>query len=168
MRIAAVCLVAALALAPAALADSKQDWDDCTSSDADVSIAGCSRIIELGDESKNNIVIAYFDRGIAHQNKGEHQDAIADFNQSLKLNPNDPAAVYRRVLNIPGGTLSEGAPADITVLAPDLPVRIEAARLRSRSKNTPFDGWQLRGGVAATIVGGRTVFVNDAFVAAGL
>ena len=95
MRIAAVCLVAALALAPAALADSKQDWDDCTSSDADVSIVGYSRIIELGDESKNNIVIAYFDRGIAHQNKGEHQDAIADFNQSLKLNPNDPAAVYR-------------------------------------------------------------------------
>jgi len=73
-----------------------------------------------------------------------------------------------RVLNIPGGTLSEGAAADITVLAPDLPVRIDAARLRSRSKNTPFDGWQLRGGVAATIVGGRTVFVNDAFVAAGL
>ena len=67
-----------------------------------------------------------------------------------------------RVLNLPGGTLSEGAPADITVLAPDLPVRIEAAQLRSRSKNTPFDGWQLRGGVAATIVGGRTVFVNDA------
>ena len=65
-----------------------------------------------------------------------------------------------RVLNIPGGTLSEGAPADITVLAPDLSVRIEAAQLRSRSKNTPFDGWQLRGGVAATIVGGRTVFVN--------
>lgn len=86
MRIAAVCLVA-LALAPAAVADSKQDWDDCTSSDPDVSIAGCSRIIERGGESKNNIAIVYFDRGIAHQNKGEHQDAIADFNQSLKLNP---------------------------------------------------------------------------------
>ena len=67
-----------------------------------------------------------------------------------------------RVLKLPGGTLSEGAVADITVLAPDLSVRIEAAQLRSRSKNTPFDGWQLRGGVAATIVGGRTVFVNDA------
>jgi len=74
-----------------------------------------------------------------------------------------------RVLHIPGGTLSEGAPADITVLAPDLPVRIEAAKLRSRSKNTPFDGWQLRGGVAATIVGGRTVFVNEEiFAGAGL
>ena len=74
-----------------------------------------------------------------------------------------------RVLNLPGGTLSEGAAADITVLAPDLPVHIEAAKLRSRSKNTPFDGWNLRGGVAATIVGGRVVFQNDEiFVAAGL
>ena len=67
-----------------------------------------------------------------------------------------------RVLSLPGGTLSEGAAADITVLAPDLPVRIEAAKLRSRSKNTPFDGWQLRGGVAATLVGGRIVYANPA------
>ena len=66
-----------------------------------------------------------------------------------------------RILNLPGGTLSAGSAADITVLAPDMKVRIEAARLRSRSKNTPFDGWELRGGVAATIVGGRTVFKNE-------
>jgi dihydroorotase len=65
-----------------------------------------------------------------------------------------------RILRIAGGSLSEGVPADITILAPDLRVRIQASALRSRSKNTPFDGWQLRGGVAATIVGGRTVFVN--------
>jgi dihydroorotase len=67
-----------------------------------------------------------------------------------------------KILRVPGGTLSEGVPADITILAPDLKVRIDAQALRSRSKNTPFDGWELRGGVAATIVGGRTVFVNDA------
>ena len=66
-----------------------------------------------------------------------------------------------RILNVPGGTLSAGAPADITIVAPDLKVRIEAARLRSRSKNTPFDGWQLRGGVAATLVGGRPLYVNS-------
>jgi dihydroorotase len=65
-----------------------------------------------------------------------------------------------RILRVPGGTLSEGSPADITVIAPDLRVRIQAASLRSRSKNTPFDGWELRGGVSATIVGGRTLFVN--------
>jgi dihydroorotase len=67
-----------------------------------------------------------------------------------------------RVLGVAGGSLSAGAPADVTIIAPDLRVRIEAARLRSRSKNTPFDGWDLRGGVAATFVGGRPLFVNAA------
>jgi len=65
-----------------------------------------------------------------------------------------------RILKVHGGTLSEGVPADITILAPDLKVRIAAAALRSRSKNTPFDGWELRGGVAATLVGGRPLFIN--------
>jgi dihydroorotase len=71
----------------------------------------------------------------------------------LSLNP-------ARILKVPGGSLAEGAPADITILAPDLPVTVDAGSMRSKSKNTPFDGWRLRGGVAATIVGGRTVFVN--------
>jgi len=66
-----------------------------------------------------------------------------------------------RILRVPGGSLSEGAPADLTILAPDLAVTVSAARMRSKSKNTPFDGWTLRGGVAATIVGGRTVYVNE-------
>jgi dihydroorotase len=65
-----------------------------------------------------------------------------------------------RILRIPGGALSEGALADITLLAPDLAVVVSAASMRSRSRNTPFDGWHLRGGVAATLVGGRPVFVN--------
>jgi dihydroorotase len=68
-----------------------------------------------------------------------------------------------RILRIGGGSLAEGAVADITILAPDLSVAVSAERMRSKSKNTPFDGWQLRGGVAATIVGGRTVYVNEAF-----
>jgi dihydroorotase len=66
-----------------------------------------------------------------------------------------------RILNAPGGSLSEGAPADITILAPDLRVTVSVATMRSKSKNTPFDGWQLRGGVAATVVGGRVVYVNE-------
>ena len=67
-----------------------------------------------------------------------------------------------RVLNLPGGRLDEGSPADITVLAPDLPSTIDAAKLVSKSKNTPFDRWQLTGGVVATIVGGRVVYRNAA------
>jgi dihydroorotase len=73
--------------------------------------------------------------------------------QLLSVNP-------ARILGVMGGSLSEGQPADITVLAPDLRVTIAAQALRSKSKNTPFDGWHLRGGVAATLVGGRPVFVN--------
>jgi dihydroorotase len=67
-----------------------------------------------------------------------------------------------RLLGVAGGSLAVGAPADITILAPDLPVTVSVARMRSKSKNTPFEGWQLRGGVAATLVGGRPVYINDA------
>jgi dihydroorotase len=79
----------------------------------------------------------------------------------MSLNP-------ARILHVPGGTLSAGAPADLTLIAPDLNVRVEARALRSKSKNTPFDGWELRGGVAATVVGGRTVFTNPAAAITGL
>lgn len=67
-----------------------------------------------------------------------------------------------RILKVQGGSLSEGVPADITVLAPDLAVTITAASQQSLSKNMPFEGWTLRGGVAATIVAGRVVYRNPA------
>ena len=63
-----------------------------------------------------------------------------------------------RVMNLPGGTLAEGSAADLTILAPDMKVTVSAKTLKSKSKNTPFDGWELRGGVAATIVAGRMVY----------
>ena len=69
-----------------------------------------------------------------------------------------------RILNVPGGSLTDGAVADLTILAPDLPVSVVAANMKSKSKNTPFDGWHLRGGVAATIVAGRVVYTNNATV----
>jgi dihydroorotase len=62
-----------------------------------------------------------------------------------------------RAMKLPGGTLAEGSPGDLTVLSPDMKVTVRAAELKSKSKNTPFDGWELRGGVLATIVGGRIV-----------
>jgi dihydroorotase len=65
-----------------------------------------------------------------------------------------------RILRVAGGTLTAGSVADVTILAPDLQVTVDRARLKSRSKNTPFHGWTLRGGVAATLVGGRVVYAN--------
>src|SRR6187200_2939966 len=64
--------------------------------------------------------------------------------RAIELLATNPA----RVLNLPGGSLAEGAPADVTILAPDEAVTIRAAALKSKSKNTPFDGWQLKGAVA--------------------
>jgi dihydroorotase len=81
--------------------------------------------------------------------------ALSRMVELLSVNP-------ARILRVPGGSLSAGAPADITILAMELPITIDRAKLRSKSKNTPFHGWSLRGGVAATIVGGRAVYVNPA------
>jgi dihydroorotase len=66
-----------------------------------------------------------------------------------------------RVLGVPGGTLTEGQAADVTILAPENEVTVTASAFRSKSRNTPFDGWTLKGAAAATIVGGRVVYVNE-------
>jgi dihydroorotase len=64
-----------------------------------------------------------------------------------------------RVLGLPGGTLKTGSPADVTVFDPGEKVTIRAASFRSRSRNTPFDGWTLQGRPVATFLGGRRVVV---------
>jgi len=64
-----------------------------------------------------------------------------------------------RVLSLPGGTLKPGSPADVTVFHPDEEVTIRAAAFRSRSRNTPFDGWKLRGRPVATFLDGRRIEV---------
>jgi dihydroorotase len=62
-----------------------------------------------------------------------------------------------RVLGLPGGTLKPGSPADVTLFHPDEEVTIRAAAFRSKSRNTPFDGWKLKGHPVATIVDGRRI-----------
>jgi dihydroorotase len=82
---------------------------------------------------------------------------VLSMNRLVELLSPNPA----RVLGLPGGTLAEGAPADITILAPEAAVTVRASAFRSKGRNTPFEGWTLKGGVAATIVGGRVVYVNE-------
>jgi len=60
-----------------------------------------------------------------------------------------------RILGISRGTLRPGAVADITVIDPDLEWRVDTTTFQSKSRNSPFDGWTLRGRAVATIVGGR-------------
>ncbi|MGH7788530.1 MAG: dihydroorotase [Candidatus Binatia bacterium] len=76
-----------------------------------------------------------------------------------------PAALVRamsvqpaRILGVPGGSLAEGAPADVTVIDPQAAWQVEPERFQSKSRNTPFAGWQMVGGARATIVAGRVVW----------
>jgi dihydroorotase len=63
-----------------------------------------------------------------------------------------------RNLGLDRGTLAVGRPADVTIFDPERSWRVEAAQISSKSKNTPFEGWELRGKVVRTIVGGRSVW----------
>jgi len=62
-----------------------------------------------------------------------------------------------RVLGLPGGSLKLGSPADLTLLDLERRVKVDAAAFRSKSRNTPFHGWELTGGPAGTVVGGRRI-----------
>jgi dihydroorotase len=68
-----------------------------------------------------------------------------------------PAAVF----GVPGGTLADGAPADVTVIDPDAAWTCDAAGLRSRSRNTPFSGKSFRGRAALTVVGGTIAYSGE-------
>lgn len=67
-----------------------------------------------------------------------------------------------RVLSLSGrGTLARGAHADVTIFDPKQRWTFDATKSRSKSHNTPFDGWQLTGKVVATVVGGKIAYRAD-------
>ena len=71
--------------------------------------------------------------------------------RALALNPANR-------LGLPQGRLAVGAPADLVLFDPDAPFVLDRFSLRSKSKNTPFDGARLQGKVRATYVNGTCVF----------
>jgi len=64
----------------------------------------------------------------------------------------------RHLLKINAGTLSIGAAADVTLIDPDLEWTVRVDKFESASRNSPFDGWKLKGRAVRTIVGGKTVW----------
>ncbi|MGE0823900.1 MAG: dihydroorotase [Candidatus Binatia bacterium] len=65
-----------------------------------------------------------------------------------------------RILGLPYGTLAVGAPADVVLFDPHALWLVAADKLQSKSKNTPFVGWELKGKVILTMVEGRVVYAN--------
>jgi dihydroorotase len=66
-----------------------------------------------------------------------------------------------RILNLAGGSLAPGSPADITVLDLERAHTVDPSRFRSRSRNTPFGGWELRGAAVMTLVDGEVRFTAE-------
>jgi len=73
----------------------------------------------------------------------------------VELLSSNPAKVFRLAGR---GTLAKGAHADVTIFDPKKKWTFDASQSRSKSKNTPFDGWSFSGKVVATIVGGKVVY----------
>ena len=67
-------------------------------------------------------------------------------------------AAPAKVLGLPGGKLSIGAPADLVLFDPDFPWKLDPDRFLSKSKNSPFEDHLVQGQVLRTIVDGRTIF----------
>ena len=62
------------------------------------------------------------------------------------------------LLGLPSGRITPGAPADLIIFDAHIPFILDRETLKSKSKNTPFDGHKLQGKVRRTIVAGKTIF----------
>ncbi len=88
--------------------------------------------------------------GITHLVKPGHLSLSA----LVKAMSTEPA----RILHLPGGTLAEGSPADITVFDPEHEWIVDPKLFVSKGRNTPFGGQTLTGRATMTIVGGEVVY----------
>ena len=83
-----------------------------------------------------------------------HKRKVVDLGRLIAMFTANPA----RLLSLDRGTLATGAPADVTLIDPNLEWTFDKERSQSLSRNTPFHGVQLKGRAVRTIVAGKTVW----------
>ncbi len=82
------------------------------------------------------------------------EEGVITLNQAISLLTSQPA----QIIGIDRGTLGVGAIADIALIDPALEWEFKAENLQSKSKNTPFSGWKMKGAAVKTILAGKTVY----------
>jgi dihydroorotase len=73
--------------------------------------------------------------------------------EKLTINP-------AKVLGIPRGTLKSGEIADVTIIDPKVPWTIDAAKFKSKSRNSPYTGWQVHGRATGVVIAGKVKMAN--------
>src|SRR5260370_39038320 len=82
-----------VAFASAVLAQGREDnWSRCRSADPDTGIVGCTAIIDAPGGTARDRALAFNNRGNARYRKGDYDHAIEDYDQAIKLDPNEPTA----------------------------------------------------------------------------
>ena len=97
---AAFIAVLALGLSAPAWADFNQDVEHCTSdkpqTPPDIKIGACTRLIQSGQLDNNNLSIVFWNRGTGYNRKGQYDQAIRDFDETIRLKPDDAYAFNNR------------------------------------------------------------------------
>ena len=83
-----------------------------------------------------------------------HKHRKIDIVRLIEMYTVEPA----KLLKLAVGSLSIGAAADVTLIDPDLEWTVKIDNFQSAARNSPFDGWKLKGRAVRTIVGGKTVW----------
>ncbi|MBI2713814.1 MAG: tetratricopeptide repeat protein [Rhizobiales bacterium] len=132
LRIMAAGLLIAGALftvSPAAADDA----EICTNSSGDVAIAACTRAIASGQYTTQNVATLYTSRGNEYAYKGQHDPAIQDFDQAIRLNPQNVSAFIGRGRAYGGKGQHDRAIQDF-----DQAIRLDAQFARS-DRTDPVD-----------------------------
>jgi dihydroorotase len=99
----------------------------------------------IGLETSVSLSLRLIDLGLIEWN---------DLVSKMSINP-------AKILRLDNVGLNPGLPADVTIIDPEKKFTVDASMFRSKSRNTPFNGWELKGKAVLTMVGGRVVFRED-------
>lgn len=88
------------------------------------------------------------------------EKAVIDYTDLVEKMSLNPA----QILNLPMGTLAAGSEANLTVVDPELEFVVDAALFESKSRNTPFNGWSLKGKATDVFVSGRLLMKDGRIV----